>query len=105
MTESHLIFLKDDVYDPLNRIEIIIPLNSIVLESWTIQQETRRKEISGGAVSYDNIGIGSLFMHDSGKSHRLVVPYIDENGIQQLVFWSFFIWGKSNTTMGCRVIQ
>jgi hypothetical protein len=52
LTESHLIFLKDDDYDPLKRIEIIIPLNSIVLESWTIQQETRRKEFSGGAVSY-----------------------------------------------------
>ena len=28
-------------------------------------------------------GVGGGFIHESGKAHRLVVPYIDENGIPQ----------------------
>ena len=82
LSRSHLIFLKED-RNPLRRIDIVIPLESVSLGSWTVREESRRKDLSGGGIEYEGIGIGGLSMQDSGKSHRLVVPYIDENGVPQ----------------------
>jgi hypothetical protein len=48
-----------------------------------VREESRRKDLSGGGIEYEGIGIGGLSMQESGKSHRLVVPYMDENGIPQ----------------------
>src|SRR5919109_5147087 len=82
LSRSHLIFLKED-RNPLMRIDIVIPLESVGLGSWMVREESRRKDLSGGGIEYEGIGIGGLSMRESGKSHRLVVPYIDENGIPQ----------------------
>jgi hypothetical protein len=82
LSRSHLIFLKED-RNPLRRIDIVIPLESVSLERWTVREESRRKDLSGGGIGYEGIGIGGLSMQDSGKSHRLVVPYIDENDVPQ----------------------
>jgi hypothetical protein len=95
LTESHLFFRKDDE-DPSKRIEIIIPLSSIIIEGWNVLSEARRKEISGLGGSVDNIGLGSIFIHESGKAHRLMVPYVDENGIpQQPIFGVSSFRGKA----------
>jgi hypothetical protein len=68
----------------------------VTIETWNVHEEIRRKELSGGGFAYDNIGLGGLFMHESGKSHRLVVPYVDENGIpQQPVFGVSSFGGKA----------
>jgi hypothetical protein len=82
LSEHYLIFTRGHK-DPTKRWEIVIPLDSVIIERWGIEEESRRKGISGGAFSYEGIGIGSGMIHDSGKSHRIVVPYMDENGIPQ----------------------
>ena len=86
LSETYLIFLKKH-NDFTKRIEIIIPLNSVIIQGWSVQENIRRKEIVGGGGGLLGQGIGSGvgggFIHDTGKSHRLVIPYIDENGIPQ----------------------
>jgi hypothetical protein len=95
LTRSHLIFLKEDK-NQLKRIDIVIPLEMVNIESWTVREESRRKDLSGGGIGYEGIGIGGLSMQDSGKSHRLVVPYIDESGVpQQPVFGVSSFRGKA----------
>lgn len=83
LTDNYLIFSKGD-NESSKRWEITIPLRSIIIEKWGIEEESRRKDITGGAVALtDNITIGGGAMHNSGKAHHVVVPYIDENDIPQ----------------------
>lgn len=84
LTDNYLIFSKGDK-ESSQRWEIIIPLSSVVIEKWGIEEESRRKDIVGGATALGDSGvaIGGGTMHDSGKAHHVVVPYIDENGIPQ----------------------
>jgi len=95
LTETHLLITKYN-RDPSKRIEIIIPLNSIMTEGWNVLSEARRKEISGVGGAVDNIGLGGAFIHESGKAHRLIIPYTDENGIaQQPIFGVSSMGGKA----------
>jgi hypothetical protein len=84
LTSTHLIFIKRDV-NPEKRWEIIIPLKSIILDRWSIEEESRRKTIAGGgtAIGDSGLALGGGAIHDSGKAHHIVVPYIDANGIRQ----------------------
>jgi hypothetical protein len=92
LTDSHLIFEKQDK-DPLKKWEIIIPLASVVVDRWRIEEVKRRSQITGGGGGIDIIdggdsresdfALGGGFIHDSGKAHHIVIPYIDENGIPQ----------------------
>jgi hypothetical protein len=82
LTEEYMIFTKGDK-KPSKRWDIIIPLTKVVTERWNIEEKSRRKQISGGGSGIDNLVFGAGVIHESGKSHRLVVPYIDENGIPQ----------------------
>ena len=87
LTETYLIFSKPDK-DQSKRWEIVIPLTSVTVDKWRIEEESRRKEISGGGVgillgSGIGGGIGGGTMHDEGKAHHIVIPYIDENMIPQ----------------------
>ncbi|MGI0022097.1 MAG: SHOCT domain-containing protein [Nitrososphaeraceae archaeon] len=87
LTDSHLIFSKPE-NDQSKRWEIVIPLNSVRVDKWRIEEESRRKEVSGGGVgvllgSGIGGGIGGGTIHDEGKAHHIVIPYIDENGIPQ----------------------
>jgi hypothetical protein len=84
LTNSHLLFLKDDE-DPAKQWTISIPLKSIIVERWGIEENIRRKQISGLGSEIGDTGIllGSGIIQESGKSHRIIVPYIDENGIPQ----------------------
>jgi hypothetical protein len=78
LSEHYLIFATE-LKDPEKRWEIVIPLDSVIVERWGIEEASRRKSISGGAF----MGIGAGVIHDRGKSHHIVVPYTDENGIPQ----------------------
>jgi hypothetical protein len=81
-----LIFAKGNK-DVSKRWEIIIPLSSVLIEQWNVKGESRRKQIAAGGISSDNIAFGGGAIHETGQRHRLVVPYVDENGIiQQPVF-------------------
>lgn len=84
MTEGHIIFSKEDKH-PEKRWEIVIPIKSIQVNQWTIEEEVRRKQIAGGGTSIGDSGlmVGGGTINDSGKSHHLVIAYIDENGIPQ----------------------
>ena len=83
LSNSHLIFVKGGK-DQAKRWEIIIPLASVLLGNWGIEEESRRKTVSGGGVAIsDGVALGSGAIHDSGKAHHLVVSYIDANGIRQ----------------------
>lgn len=84
LTKSHLIFVKKES-NPEKRWEIVIPLKSVILDRWTIEEETRRKTLAGGgsAIGDTGVAIGGGAVHDSGKAHHIIVPYIDENGIRQ----------------------
>lgn len=82
LTEHYLIFSQEDK-DPAKRWEIVIPLDSVIMRRWHIEEVARRQNISGGGTSMDNFAFGGGTIHDSGTAHHLVVPYIDENGIPQ----------------------
>jgi hypothetical protein len=82
LSEHYIIFATED-NNPSKRWEIIIPLQSIIVGRWGIEEVGRRQEISGGGSAIDNFGFGGGTVHDSGKAHHLVVPYMDENGIPQ----------------------
>lgn len=84
LTDSYLLFLKDDE-DPAKQWAISIPLKSIIIERWGIEENIRRKQISGFGSEIGDTGIllGSGMIQESGKSHRVIVPYVDENGIPQ----------------------
>lgn len=84
LSERFVIFARED-NDSTKRWEIVIPLDSVIVERWGVEEISRRKGISGGGFSFDDvgIGIGSGMIHDSGKAHHIVIPFIDENGIPQ----------------------
>lgn len=86
LSETYLIFIKKH-NDFRKRIEIVIPLNSVIIQGWNIQENIRRKEIVGGGGGLTGGGFGAGLVggtiNESGKSHRIVIPYIDENGIPQ----------------------
>jgi Short C-terminal domain len=83
LTEHYLIFATEDS-SPSKRWEIIIPLDSIIIERWGIEEEVRRSQVLGGGGFVTDFGvIGSGFLYDSGKAHHLIIPYMDENGTPQ----------------------
>jgi hypothetical protein len=83
LTEHYLIFATEDS-SPSKRWEIIIPLDSIIIERWSIEEEVRRSQVLGGGGFVTDFGvIGSGFLYDSGKAHHLIIPYMDENGTPQ----------------------
>src|SRR5918995_445531 len=79
LSEHYLIFAREHK-DPEKRWEIVIPLDSVIVERWGIEEISRKQGVSGGA---GDIGIGSGMIYDSGKAHHITIPYIDENGIPQ----------------------
>jgi hypothetical protein len=96
LTNENLIFAKGNK-DPTKRWEIVIPINSIVIEQWGVRAESRRKHIVGGGTALtSNVALGGGVIQEAGKSHRLLVPYIDENGIlQEPIFGISSYRGKS----------
>jgi hypothetical protein len=62
LTERHLIFEKS-ARNTSKKIDILIPLNSVIIEDWHVLSESRRKEVSGLGGS-DNFGLGGAFVHD-----------------------------------------
>jgi hypothetical protein len=78
LTEHYLIFGRGNK-KPSERWEIIIPLDSVIVERWGIE-EISREGFSSGA---GDIGIGSGMIYGSGRAHHVLVPYVDENGIPQ----------------------
>jgi hypothetical protein len=89
MTEKYLLFHTNDKKLE-NRWEIIIPIKDVIIGGWGVQEVTRRKQMSGFGGSADinqdgegDIAMGGGFIHESGKAHRLVIPYVDQNGIPQ----------------------
>lgn len=50
---------------------------------WKIEEQTRRRQLTGTAVGFDTVAFGGGFLQESGKKHHLVVAYVDENGIPQ----------------------
>ena len=81
LTENYFIFRKTSK-NPSEKWEIIIPLRSVLIKKWDVKEESRRQNISGIASSMgDGALIGGGFIHEGGQRHRLVIPYVDENGI------------------------
>lgn len=78
LTEHYLIFGRGDK-KPSKRWEIIIPLDSVIVERWGIEEISRGGFSSGAG----DIGIGSGMIYGSGRAHHVLVPYVDENGIPQ----------------------
>ena len=86
LTKNFLIFQKFDK-NPIKQIKIVIPLKDVILDKWSIEEKSRRTSVSGmgGAISTDVglIGGGGGVLHEEGKSHRVVLSYVDENGVLQ----------------------
>jgi hypothetical protein len=83
LTEQYLVFAKKD-NNSSKRWQIEIPLKSVDVSSYGIEEKVRRQEISGIGGSPVNGafgGVGSI--HESGKEHHLIVSYVDENGVPQ----------------------
>ena len=94
LTEDHLIFAKGNK-EKSKKWEIMIPLNSVILEQWNIKGESRRKQITAGGMSSGNVAFGGGTIHETGQRHRLLIPYADENGIiQQPIFGISSYGGK-----------
>jgi hypothetical protein len=96
LTDKYLIFAKGNK-NPAERWEIEIPINSIVIEQWGVSAESRRKNIVGGSTAVtSNVSFGGGMIQEAGKKHRLLIPYIDENGIlQEPVFGISSFKGKT----------
>lgn len=75
LTQNYLMFV-------CRKFRIEIPLKSIIIEDWKVDEKTRRKTVSGGGLAFGLFG-GYGTIKESGKGHDIVVPYIDENGIAQ----------------------
>ena len=82
LTEKYLIFVRGDK-NPTKKWEIVIPFDSIIIERWNVEEKSRRQQIAVGGTNISNVGVGSGVIHESGKEHHIVVPYIDENGVSQ----------------------
>jgi hypothetical protein len=82
LTNTHFIFNKTSK-DSQKIWEIIIPFVAIDLNKWQISEESRRKNIVMGGVGNDDVMIAGGSINESGKRHRLVIPFVDENGINQ----------------------
>lgn len=83
LTDHYVIFVKAD-NDPSKRWEIIIPLISVNIEQWGIEEKARLKHITGvGGGFGDGGGIGTGLIHETGKEHHLIIAYTDENRIPQ----------------------
>lgn len=80
LTNDYFIFMKNQK-DPNKTWEIIIPLQAINVDHWHVSEESRRQNISMGGIEGDGLmgGVGTI--NESGKRHRIVIPYVDENGI------------------------
>jgi len=88
LTDKFFIFFNDNDKKPEKNFEIVIPLKFVITDSWKIEEESRRQQISGvGIGGITGMGIGAGFgsgtIHDEGKAHHIVIPYMDENGIRQ----------------------
>lgn len=83
LTEKYLIFLKNAMRES-KRWKIVIPLDKVIIGDWKIDEKTRRKTMAGGGMGL-GFGLfgGAGTIRDTGKSHDIVVPYVDENGMQQ----------------------
>jgi len=81
LTEKYLVFIKDSFRES-KRWRIEIPLDKVIVEDWKIDEKTRRKTMAGGGIGFGLFG-GAGTIHDTGKAHDIVVPYVDENGITQ----------------------
>lgn len=86
LTERYFIFIKKND-NPTKKIEIVIPLDSIQVEGWDVEEESRRKTVGIGGLAaptgFGAAGISGGTIHDEGKSHHIIIPYIDENNISQ----------------------
>lgn len=81
LTEKYLIFNKNAMRES-KKWQIKIPLDKVILGDWKIDEKVRRKSMAGGGVGFGFFG-GAGTIHDTGKSHDIVVPYVDENGMDQ----------------------
>lgn len=57
------------------------------MEKWRVEEVSRRKQFTGVGAGFGDedsgAGFATGFIHDTGKAHHLVVPYIDSNGVPQ----------------------
>ncbi len=83
LTKDYLIFVKYHK-DPSEIWEIRIPLGSIILGEWDISQESRRTTYSGGGIGNEDFMAMGGFLRESGKRHRIVIPFVDENGVSHV---------------------
>jgi len=81
LTEKYLVFTKNAMRES-KKWKIVIPLDKVIVGDWKIDEKTRRKSMAGGGVGFGFFG-GAGTIHDTGKSHDIVVPYVDENGMDQ----------------------
>jgi hypothetical protein len=94
LTDDYFIFAKGNK-EVSKRWEITIPLSSVILEQWNVRGEPRRTQIIGGGGLSGNIAMGGGVMPERGQRHRLLIPYVDENGIiQQPIFGVSSYGGK-----------
>ena len=78
--EKDLFFTKD-AFRSSNRWQITIPLESVIIEDWEIDEKIRRKGIVGGGLGFGGGLFGGGVIHESGRAHDIIIPYTDENGI------------------------
>ncbi|WP_201448550.1 SHOCT domain-containing protein [Candidatus Nitrosocosmicus agrestis] len=80
LTSRYAVFLKSDK-NPSNLWEIFIPLGSVIIEQWNVHEETRNTNFSAIGVGNEDFTFVGGLLSATGKIHRLVIPYKDENGI------------------------
>jgi len=91
LTKDYFVFIKTGVgWDKWHGLHankeewrISIPLKSIQIEKWHIDEKDRRETFVFGGIP-TGVGIfGGGSIDKSGKAHDIVIPYIDENGVPQ----------------------
>jgi len=72
LTQEYVLFIHHDK-NPAKMWEIKIPLTSIMIDKWHIEEESRRKQIAAGGSSLENIGFGAGVIHETGKAHHIII--------------------------------
>jgi hypothetical protein len=83
LTENYFIFARSSLKQDKEWV-IRIPLEKVEISGWNIKESARRTTAGGFGQSLGGgLGLFGGVLHESGRSHQIVLPYADENGIPQ----------------------
>jgi hypothetical protein len=79
--------------------EMKIPLSSVMIDRWRIEEESSRKQFA----ACENIGLGAGVIHEAGKAHHVVIPYIDAAEVSMIIIGQLNLRRNSNSSRNLQI--